>query len=70
MQAGHVEIKVEVVTVLFAMVERVIGVNGNDVHEERCLRICLLARFLDIGDNVFAEIYVKVGVEDRLSGHN
>ena len=67
MQAGHVEIKVEVVTVLFAMV---IGVNGNDVHEERCLRICLLARFLDIGDVIFAEIYVKVGVEDRLSGHN
>ena len=69
--AIHPEPKVETVkSILLAMVGKIIGINGNDVQEESCLRICLLARFLDIGDGIFAEIYVKVGTEDRFSGHN
>ena len=55
---------------LLAMVGKIIGVNGKDVQEESWLCICLLARFLDIGDVIFPEIYVKVGAQGRLGGHN
>ena len=61
---------VVVKAILLTVVGQVIGVGRDDVQEESRLCIWQATWIFDVGNAVFPAIYVKVGAQDRSSGHN